>query len=325
MNKIANIVIASVPLGISSAYAESITMTCYPTDSASSYNVTYYPECNYAEIVGNWADARSSLYSVLGKDSKGNVIYIRTKAEGQTRTVYLAFGYSGAGDDVSSIRVVDKTINYDKRDKCYIVLPVKPSQPPQEASSAPPNPAQGASSSPPKSEPQLSPDIEAAKKTVTEALAIAEAAKKAAEEAKIATEEAKAATKAANAQEKARKKIDEAHTKGLEYAKKGESKWSLIETNNPTTDEKEYTVKSTQLNGKGAVAEIDGACKNPGEVVFIAIVNQTPDQENPIGLPDSDGAYIAGLKRINDDQAFSTHFHKYKFRNQPLSPWIRKN
>jgi len=50
--------------------------------------------------------------------------------------------------------------------------------------------------------------------------------------------------------------------------------------------------------------------------VFIAVLNQTPDQETPIGLPDSDGAYIAGLKRINDDQAFSTHFHKDKFRNQ---------
>jgi hypothetical protein len=287
---------------------------------------------------------------VLEKDSKGNVIYLRTKAAGQTRTVYLAYGYSRTGEDVSSIRVVDKT--YDNRDKCYIVLPVKPSQPPQEATSAPPSPFQGASpskSKPRKSKPQRSPDIEAAKKTVAQALAIAEAAKKAAEEAKAATEiaeaakkaaeEAKAATEAAKAQEKARKdsekrgreeaerekeaerkeeakrkeeaekqiekeaeankkwreKIDEAHTNGLGYAKKRESKWSLIETNNPMTDGKDYTVKSTQLNEKGAVAEIDGTCKKPGEVVFKATVLQTPDRENPIGLPDHVD-YIAGEK-----------------------------
>ena len=49
--------------------------------------------------------------------------------------------------------------------------------------------------------------------------------------------------------------------------------------------------------------------------MFIAVVNQTP-QEGPIGLPDSDVAYIAGLKRINDSQAFSTHFHKYKFQTE---------
>jgi len=262
MNKIANIVIASVPLGISSAYADSITMTCYPTDSASSYNVTYYPEHNYTEIIGSWVNARSRLYKVLGKHSKSHVIYLRTKAEGQTRTVYLAFGYSDSGKDVSSIRVVDKTINYDKSDKCYIVPGAKPSSPAQEAFS-----------SSPKSEAQPSPDVEAAKKWVAETLAIAEAAKKAAEEAEAATEAVKKAQekarqesekqsseeaerkeeadkqieKEAERNKEWREKIDEAHTKGLEYAKKRESKWSLTETNNPMTDEKDYTVKSTQL------------------------------------------------------------------------------
>jgi hypothetical protein len=286
MNKIANIVIASVTLGISRACADSITLTCYPTDSASSYNVTYCPEYNYTEIIGSWANSRSRLYKVLGKHSKAHVIYLRTKAEGQTRTVYLAFGYSDSGKDVSSIRAVDKT---------------KPSSPAPEASSAPRNPPQGASSSPPKSEAQLSPDIEAAKKK---------------EEAERKEEAEKQIEKEAERNKEWREKIDEAHAKGLEYAKKGESKWSLIETNNPMTDENDYTVKSTQLNGQGAVAEINGSCKNPGEVVFIAVVNQTHDQEGPIGLPDSDVAYIAGLKRINDSQAFSTHFPKYKFRNE---------
>ena len=91
MNKIVNIVILSTVASISRANAESITMTCYPTGSPS-YNVTWNLEGGYTKIDSAWsrANAPSRKYKVLEKDSKGNVIYLRTQAKGQTRTVYLA-------------------------------------------------------------------------------------------------------------------------------------------------------------------------------------------------------------------------------------------
>ena len=277
MNNIAKVAIASL-FNISSAYADSnsITMTCISTYSPSTtYNITYFPELNYTEIVGNWINASSRLYKVLGKDTKGNIIYLRTKAEGQKRTVYLAFGYSDAGDDVSAIRVIDKRINYDKRDRCYIQPQIKPSQPSEEASSSPAKPESQV----------LSPDI---KKTIQEAIAMAvkkeaeAAAEKAREfreraerkeaekreqaegkekEAEAKREEAERKEKEAEANREWREKIEEANRKGREYAQKAKSIWSLIEINNPMTDGKDYRVKSTQINGEGAVAEIEGTCK----------------------------------------------------------------
>jgi hypothetical protein len=48
-----------------------------------------------------------------------HVLYVATKAPNQARTIYLAFDYSGVGDDVSAIRVIDGAS--DKKDKCAFI------------------------------------------------------------------------------------------------------------------------------------------------------------------------------------------------------------
>jgi len=54
-----------------------------------------------------------------------------------------------------------------------------------------------------------------------------------------------------------RRSVDEARIKGGQYADKSEFKWSLSEIDNPMTDDKDYTVASAQVNGRGA------ACSEP--------------------------------------------------------------
>ena len=112
-----------------------------------------------------------------------------------------------------------------------------------------------------------------------------------------------------------RQKVDEARVKGGQYAEKAEFKWSLSETDDPMTDDKDYTVASTQPNGKGAVATIDGECAKPGRVAFVATLLDASDAKSPLALPDFNNEYIAGMKRINDEPAFPTHFPTQKFRN----------
>jgi hypothetical protein len=112
-----------------------------------------------------------------------------------------------------------------------------------------------------------------------------------------------------------RQKVDEARVKGGQYAEKAEFKWSLSETDDPMTDDKDYTVASTQPNGKGAVATIDGECAKPGRVAFVATLLDASDAKSPLALPDFNYEYIAGMKRINDELAFPTHFPTQKFRN----------
>ena len=53
---------------------------------------------------------------VTDRPSKHILYVARTKAPGQTRTVYLAFDYSGINTDVSDIRVIDGA--HDNMDKC---------------------------------------------------------------------------------------------------------------------------------------------------------------------------------------------------------------
>ena len=141
-----------------------------------------------------------------------------------------------------------------------------------------------------------------------EAQAAAEAkAKQEAEKARLEAE--------AEAAKQWRQKVDEARVKGGQYAEKADFKWSLSEIDDPMTDDKDYTVTSTQPNGKGAVAAVEGGCAKPGRVAFVATLLDASDAKSALGLPDFNIDYIAGKKRINDDPAFPTHFPIQKFRN----------
>ena len=115
-----------------------------------------------------------------------------------------------------------------------------------------------------------------------------------------------------------RVKVDEARTKGTNYAEAGGSKWSLSEVDNPMIDDKDYSVTSVQLNGQGAVANIEGTCRRPGEVTFVATLGEIEDPNSPLGLPDFASGYVAGNKRINDDAVFPIRFQSQKFRNTIL-------
>ena len=83
-------------------------------------------------------------------------------------------------------------------------------------------------------------------------------------------------------------------------------------------DDKDYTATSLQSNGKGALARIEGACKKPGQVTFVATLGLEKDRDSALGLPDFANGYLSGNKRINDDPAFSTRFPSQKFRNSIL-------
>jgi uncharacterized protein YecT (DUF1311 family) len=57
------------------------------------------------------------------------------------------------------------------------------------------------------------------------------------------------------------RRLDEARTKGPQYAAQVGLKWSLSEKQNPMTDDNDYTVTSIQPNGMGAQALIEGTCQ----------------------------------------------------------------
>jgi len=149
----------------------------------------------------------------------------------------------------------------------------------------------------------------AAKKRAAE-IAAAEQAKQDAERARLEAE--------AEIARQWRLKIDEARIKGAQYADQNKFKWSLSEIDNPMTDDKDYTVASAQLNGTGAIANIEGTCQKPGRVTFIANLNDASDLNSPLGLPDFAPGYIAGSKRINDDPLFPIRFPTQKYRNSIL-------
>jgi hypothetical protein len=135
---------------------------------------------------------------------------------------------------------------------------------------------------------------------------------KAKKDAEIARLEAEA-----EAAKRWRLKIEEAQTKGVQYAEKAEFKWSLSEVDNPMTDDKDYTVTSGQTNGKGAIARIEGTCRRPGQVTFIATLGDA-ESNTSLGLPGSGTGYVPGNKRINDEPVFPVRFATQTFRNEIL-------
>ena len=98
------------------ADAKIFSMTCYPVHS-TPYKVTYNTEARQAAIIGGKTGfvRTYTAFDVTDKPSK-HILYVATKAPGQTRTVYLAFDYSGINTDVSDIRVIDGA--HDNMDKC---------------------------------------------------------------------------------------------------------------------------------------------------------------------------------------------------------------
>ena len=144
-------------------------------------------------------------------------------------------------------------------------------------------------------------------------------AAQAAAEQKAKEEERNARLEAeAEAARQWRLNVDEARVKGDEYAKRGISKWSISEADNPMTDDKDYTVASEQANEKGAIAFVEGTCQKPGRVTFVATLQDALDPKSALGLPDFQTGYIAGNKRINDNHQFPTRFPTQKFRNNIL-------
>jgi peptidoglycan hydrolase-like protein with peptidoglycan-binding domain len=112
------------------------------------------------------------------------------------------------------------------------------------------------------------------------------------------------------------KKIEEAKTKGPEYAARiRDITWSLSERMNPMTEENEYTVYSTQPNGGGAVAAIEGACLKD-RVVFQATLLDAADSTRPLAFPTSVGGAVVGNKRINDGPILATNFPTGRWRNR---------
>jgi peptidoglycan hydrolase-like protein with peptidoglycan-binding domain len=113
-----------------------------------------------------------------------------------------------------------------------------------------------------------------------------------------------------------REKIEEAKKKGPEYAARiRDITWSLTERMNPMTEEIEYKVSSTQPNGKGAVAFIDGVCVKD-RVVFQATLQDANDSNRPLGFPPSAEGAVVGNKRINEDRVLPTTFPTGKWRNR---------
>jgi peptidoglycan hydrolase-like protein with peptidoglycan-binding domain len=139
----------------------------------------------------------------------------------------------------------------------------------------------------------------------------AEADKKAKQEA-----EKKRLEGEADAAKEWSRKVDEARTKGPQYAVEAGLKWSLSEQKNPMTDDMDYTVTTIQPNGKGAQASIEGTCQKPGRVVFLATLMDADHSDVPLGLPTFENMTIVGNKRINDDPKFATSFPNDKFRNR---------
>ena len=69
---------------------------------------------------------------------------------------------------------------------------------------------------------------------------------------------------------------------------------------NPMTEQPEYSVTSTQANGTGAVASIDGFCQKD-RVLFKATLLSANDLNLPLGFLSSSSGAVVGNKRVNDD------------------------
>ena len=112
-----------------------------------------------------------------------------------------------------------------------------------------------------------------------------------------------------------RRRIDEAQKKGAEYANATDLKWSLLERTNPMTDEQDYALSSSQTNGTGALAAVEGLCSED-QVLFLATLHDANDLKVPLGFATSSAGGIIGKKRINDDFVFATNFPLDKWRNR---------
>jgi hypothetical protein len=82
------------------------------------------------------------------------------------------------------------------------------------------------------------------------------------------------------------------------------------------TDDYDYTVRSSQPNERGALAEIEGICDRSGTAVFLATLSDAKDPVTPLGFPGAGTSVIAGEKRINDDPPFAWRFPTSQFRNK---------
>jgi peptidoglycan hydrolase-like protein with peptidoglycan-binding domain len=114
-----------------------------------------------------------------------------------------------------------------------------------------------------------------------------------------------------------RLRVERAHVMGDQFASKSEIKWELSASDNPMTDDKDYTVTSRQTNGTGAIAVVEGSCPKPGKVTFLATLRDATTGLSP-GLPDSGPGSIAGYKRINDDPAMAWRFQKSQSYNNVI-------
>jgi hypothetical protein len=95
-------------------HAGTFMMNCYPAGPV--YLVTYDTDTRTGIITGS-VSHRSTSYKakdVVDRPDK-HMLYVAMTAPGQTRTLYLAFDYSGTRD-VSAIRTKDG--DQDRRDKC---------------------------------------------------------------------------------------------------------------------------------------------------------------------------------------------------------------
>jgi hypothetical protein len=166
----------------------------------------------------------------------------------------------------------------------------------------------------------LEPEVEARRKAEAELeakrQAEAEAARRKAEAELEAKRQAEAETarKLEEAEAFARK-INEARSKGTEYAGQVSVRWSVSERRNEMTDDYDYTVRSSQPNERGALAEVEGTCDRSGTTVFLATLSDARDPGAPLGFPGAGESGIAGEKRINDDPPFAWRFPISQFRN----------
>ena len=119
-----------------------------------------------------------------------------------------------------------------------------------------------------------------------------------------------------------RRKIDEAKKKGTEYASATDLGWSLVDRNNPMTDDKEFEVQSTQLNGTGALAKVEGRCLG-NEVEFLATLFKEKEANVPLGFVSSSVGGLVGRKRLNDEPVFATSFANDKWRNKFILSQLR--
>jgi hypothetical protein len=106
----------ALALGCPSANAKMFRMMCAPTASAP-YTVTYDSDAGVSYITGSRTGA-TRKYRVLDVKDKSDVhvLYVATKSPNQSRTIYLAFDYSGDNKDVSAIRIINS--RSDKEAKC---------------------------------------------------------------------------------------------------------------------------------------------------------------------------------------------------------------